>query len=190
LRRPACDRLMIVCFKAGPRCQTAAIAHQKNMTSKRPSTRASDGRPQKVVNAKYTPKPNQPFETGTLELPRTPPIRLFVLLLGSLLLGPLAPIALAQSPRVRPAESTVGPLSPTSAQQERPTIESVSREAQRAIRACDDNAALQCVADELTRYAEALKQIAPASGEGPSPVRPAHHIRCSPARHGPSRCEP
>ena len=42
----------------------------------------------------------------------------------------------------------------------RPTVESASREAQAAIRACDDRAALMCVADVLTRYAAALHEIA------------------------------
>lgn len=108
---------------------------------------------------------------------RTPLI--IVLLLGSLLAELLVPMARAQSPRVRPAEPTVAPLLPTSAQQERPTIELASRDAQKAIRACDDNVALQCVADELTRYAEALKQIAPTAKQGWSPDRPAHPVRCS-----------
>jgi len=42
----------------------------------------------------------------------------------------------------------------------RPTIESASREAQEAIRACDDRTAIVCVADALTRYADALRGIA------------------------------
>ena len=42
----------------------------------------------------------------------------------------------------------------------RVTVESASREAQDAIRSCEDRAALTCVADALTRYAAALHQIA------------------------------
>jgi hypothetical protein len=63
---------------------------------------------------------------------------------------------------------------PTSAQHERPTIESASREAQDAIKACDDNAALQCVASELTKYAEALKQIDLSRRQDLSPARQRH----------------
>ena len=40
------------------------------------------------------------------------------------------------------------------------TVESVSREAQREIRACSDSEAFQCVAAVLTRYAAALNEIA------------------------------
>jgi hypothetical protein len=43
---------------------------------------------------------------------------------------------------------------------QRATVESASREAQAAIRACEDRAALVCVADALSRYADALHQIA------------------------------
>jgi hypothetical protein len=41
----------------------------------------------------------------------------------------------------------------------RPTVASVSRQAQAEIRACPDSAALQCVADALTRYAAALQAV-------------------------------
>jgi hypothetical protein len=74
----------------------------------------------------------------------------------------------------------------TSAQKERPTIESLSREAQKAIRACDDDAALQCVADELTKYAEALKQITQAQRQYPSPIPPTRRGRRPPRAHDPS----
>jgi len=41
----------------------------------------------------------------------------------------------------------------------RPTVASVSRQAQAEIRACPDSAAFQCVADVLTRYAAALQAV-------------------------------
>jgi len=50
-----------------------------------------------------------------------------------------------------------------------PTVESVSRQAQREIRACDDAVAFQCVAGALTRYAAALRQIAHDRANRPSP---------------------
>jgi hypothetical protein len=40
------------------------------------------------------------------------------------------------------------------------TVESASREAQAAIKACDDRAPFLCVADALTNYAAALQEIA------------------------------
>jgi hypothetical protein len=43
----------------------------------------------------------------------------------------------------------------------RPTIESVSAEAQREIRACPDSAAISCVAAALTHYVEALRTVSP-----------------------------
>jgi hypothetical protein len=64
-----------------------------------------------------------------------------------------AAAALAQSSWLR--SQTLG----ADASQADATVESASREAQRAIRACDDNVALRCVADVLTEYAEALKAI-------------------------------
>ena len=51
------------------------------------------------------------------------------------------------------------------------TVESVSREAQREIRACPDNEAFQCVAAALTRYAEALNEFA-RERRYPSPPTP------------------
>ncbi|HLW92751.1 MAG TPA: hypothetical protein VKS78_15815 [Roseiarcus sp.] len=51
-----------------------------------------------------------------------------------------------------------------------PTIESVSREAQREIRACPDSVAFQCVADVLTRYAASLHQIAQERANRPTPI--------------------
>jgi len=50
-----------------------------------------------------------------------------------------------------------------------PTIESVSRQAQQEIRACDDAVAFQCVAGALTRYAAALRQIAHDRASRPAP---------------------
>jgi hypothetical protein len=44
----------------------------------------------------------------------------------------------------------------------RPTIESVSLEAQREIRACPDDAAFQCVAGVLARYGAALQTVTPS----------------------------
>lgn len=67
-----------------------------------------------------------------------------------------APPALAQ-PQTGRAEARVFF---NGAAQRRATVELASREAQDAIRACDDRAALICVADVLTRYAAALHQIA------------------------------
>lgn len=64
----------------------------------------------------------------------------------------------------------------------KPTIESVSRDAQRAIRACDDSVALSCVANELTKYAEALQQIAPERRE-PAAVPQGRHAGCSSRNH-------
>jgi hypothetical protein len=52
---------------------------------------------------------------------------------------------------------------------EAPTVESVSRQAQREIRACDDAVAFQCVADVLTRYAASLRQIARDRVKSPPP---------------------
>lgn len=70
-----------------------------------------------------------------------------------------APPALAQAAEGR-SEARVlfnGGGDPTS---RRVTVETASREAQYAIRSCEDRAALTCVADALTRYAAALHQIA------------------------------
>src|SRR5271170_8074554 len=50
-----------------------------------------------------------------------------------------------------------------------PTVESVSREAQREIRACGDSVAFECVADVLTRYAGSLRQIARERANRPAP---------------------
>ena len=44
-----------------------------------------------------------------------------------------------------------------------PTVESVSRDAQREINACPDDQAFSCVAMVLTRYAEALRTVSPAT---------------------------
>jgi hypothetical protein len=85
--------------------------------------------------------------------------------------------ALAQSPLTRSEGSTAYP--PFSAQGEpaRPTVETASRDAQRAIRDCDDNVAIQCVADALNRYAETLKQIAQAGDRSGSPIPRRRHRR-------------
>ena len=71
-----------------------------------------------------------------------------------------APPALAQ-PQTRRAEAGISfDGAASDATRRRATVESASREAQEAIRACDDRTALICVADALTRYAAALHQIA------------------------------
>jgi hypothetical protein len=77
---------------------------------------------------------------------------------------------MAQSALMRSGGSAAYP--PFSAQGEpaRPTVETASRDAQRAIRNCDDNVAIQCVADALNRYAETLKQIAQAGDHNASPI--------------------
>jgi hypothetical protein len=71
------------------------------------------------------------------------------------------------------------PYPPFSAQGEpaRPTVETASRDAQRAIKDCDDNVAIQCVADALNRYAETLKQIAQAGDRNGSPIPRRRHRR-------------
>jgi len=71
--------------------------------------------------------------------------------------GACAPSALAQpsTGRASAANFTDGGVG-----RPRPTVESASREAQAAIKACDDRAPFLCVADALTRYAAALQQIA------------------------------
>jgi hypothetical protein len=45
----------------------------------------------------------------------------------------------------------------------RPTVESVSLQAQREIQACPDETGFQCVAAALTRYAAALQTALPPS---------------------------
>jgi hypothetical protein len=52
------------------------------------------------------------------------------------------------------------------------TVESASRDAQKAIRACDDRDALFCVANELARYADALKEATREKAEA-APAHPA-----------------
>lgn len=67
------------------------------------------------------------------------------------------------------------------------TVESVSREAQRAIKACDDSVALTCVSDVLTKYATALQEIAAERSER---VGAAHKLRakCLSQSHRHLRC--
>ena len=94
-------------------------------------------------------------------------------LLGVALAGAAAFSVQAQSPFAR-SDASRG----VEAGYGQPTVQSASRDAQRAIRACDDNVALQCVADELTRYAETLKQIAQAREAQPSLAPHRRHSRC------------
>jgi hypothetical protein len=82
-----------------------------------------------------------------------PPIGLAVAL-SAAVAGPISASAQSLLGRSAPPTAAAG------AAAGRRTVESVSRDAQRAIRACDDRAALTCVANELTKYAEALQEIA------------------------------
>jgi hypothetical protein len=56
-----------------------------------------------------------------------------------------------------------------------PTIESVSKDAQREIRACPDSAAMSCVASALTRYVEALRAVNMAAQSEPRTSRSRCH---------------
>jgi hypothetical protein len=88
--------------------------------------------------------------------------------LGSLVLfalamqlaGACAPSALAQPSTGRTSAPVIFGGVAGDAGRPRPTVESASREAQAAIKACDDRTPFLCVADALTRYAAALQEIA------------------------------
>jgi hypothetical protein len=71
-----------------------------------------------------------------------------------------APAALAQPPAGRADATIFFDGAAGEAGRRKATVESASREAREEIRACDDRAALVCVADALTRYAAALHEIA------------------------------
>ncbi len=85
-----------------------------------------------------------------------------------------APQALAQSRAPWRIPSTTDDVT------SRVTVESASRDAQKAIRACDDRDALRCVANELSRYADALKEATRERTE----ATPAHPVvaKCSTLR--------
>jgi len=124
------------------------------------------------------------------DLQRAPRLRPTALFLGAILSGvSFFPVS-AQPPLNRSPAATANPQFPGDAEQARPTVESVSREAQEAIKACDDNVALQCVADALKRYAEALKQIAQTRAPRPPSMPPPRRHRCSAHGHDAPRCRP
>jgi hypothetical protein len=109
-----------------------------------------------------------------------PPIGLAVALaLSAAAVGPIS--ASAQSLLGRSASPTAGSAAAGAAPGRR-TVESVSRDAQRAIRACDDSAALTCVANELTKYAEALQEIAEERRE-PAAVSRGRRNGCASRSH-------
>jgi hypothetical protein len=89
----------------------------------------------------------------------SPPLVFIAVALSGALFGPISSVS-AQSLLGRSGGLATGSAIPGGPGSPKPTVESVSREAQRAIRACDDSAALTCVTNELTKYAEALQEIA------------------------------
>jgi hypothetical protein len=88
---------------------------------------------------------------------------LFAIGMGLTLTGALGGLAFAE-PGARGFTQALPPAAAAT-----PTIESVSRQAQQEIRACDDAVAFQCVANALTRYAAALRQIAHDRPNRPAP---------------------
>ncbi len=95
-----------------------------------------------------------------------------VFALAARLSGACAPSALAQPSTARAStpiffDGVAGGIG-----RPRLTVESASREAQAAIKACDDRAPFLCVADALTKYAAALQQIAEERRLQPRP--PSH----------------
>jgi hypothetical protein len=89
--------------------------------------------------------------------------------------------ALAGGRSIAPDADAAAPGSPM----RRPTIEEVSAQAQREIRACPDEAAFQCVAAALIRYAAALRTVGP-DPIAPQPLRarPCHAPRGHSCRRG------
>ncbi|HEV3044763.1 MAG TPA: hypothetical protein VGY52_12935 [Roseiarcus sp.] len=82
--------------------------------------------------------------------------------------------AMAGGRSIAPEAGAAAPGSPM----RRPTIEEVSVQAQREIRACPDEGAFQCVAAALTRYAAALRTVGPDPIAPPPPrARPCHAPR-------------
>jgi hypothetical protein len=110
-----------------------------------------------------------------------------VAVLLAALLANFTPSARAQSLSGRSGTATILTV-PNDPWQPRPTVESVSRDAQKAINACDDNVAFQCVAIELARYAEALKQVASERGRESLAVPHRRHAGCWSRHHRPLPC--
>jgi hypothetical protein len=122
-----------------------------------------------------------------------PPRPSIGLLIGAVLSATLwadsIPYALAQSPSGRSGALAVnaGVNDPEPAKR---TVESASRDAQKAINACGDDVALQCVAAELSRYADALRQIAlERSRESPAAPQ-SRRSGCLSRHHRPLPCRP
>jgi hypothetical protein len=181
-------------FEVVPGLVSGIHAVRKPPTSKVSCNGAACGRMLRIrlgiagTSPAKTPRGPIPPVTGLFSATGQPwhKAGLIVVLVGSVFLEILVAAAWAQSPRVRPEEPTLAQPMRTGAQNERPTIESLSRETQKAIRACDDDAALQCVADELTKYAEALKQITQAQRQYSSPIPQTRRGRRPPRAHDPS----
>lgn len=121
---------------------------------------------------RFPPRPSRGLVTGAV-------------LVAALWANSIPPAA-AQSPSGRPAAATDGVANDSG--QTRPTVESAARDAQEAIKACGDDVALQCVAAELTRYAEALRQIAEERGQESPSVSQRRHALCLSRRHRPIPC--
>jgi hypothetical protein len=79
--------------------------------------------------------------------------------------------AVAQSPLLKSERSASDPSPPLETTRGDMTVESASRDAQRAIRACDDRVALRCVADVLAEYAKTLRAISDRRGHTRRPFR-------------------
>jgi hypothetical protein len=124
-------------------------------------------------------------------LPCFPPRPSIGLLIGAVLLAAFCsesiPCALAQSPSGRSGTAAInaGVNDPWPAKR---TVESASRDAQKAITACDDNVALQCVASELTRYADALREIALERSQEPPVAPQSRRAGCLSRHHRPLPC--
>jgi hypothetical protein len=101
-------------------------------------------------------------------------IGFFAALMTAIVSASVAPPASAQSAAGRSGAAAAAASDSAPSKQ---TVESASRDAQRAIRACDDNVAVTCVADELTKYAEALQEIAEERREAAA-VPVVRHKRC------------
>jgi hypothetical protein len=108
--------------------------------------------------------------------------------LAAQLSGAFAPWALAQSPTGRAIAPKFSDGAGDDKGRPAPTVESASREAQKAINACDDNTAILCVADALTRYAAALQQIAQQRRQESRAV-PAKRSLCRAPGYRPSPCK-
>ena len=121
--------------------------------------------------------------------PRLPARGFFIgATLSALLLAAFAAPVSAQSLIGKSAAATAP--APNDPRRTRLTVETASRDAQAAIRSCDDNRAILCVANELTKYAEALKQIDQERALQPStaPHLRQHHFGCLSPHNKPIRC--